>query len=111
MFVTEPHLQGLYALYFHNCLNYPGKIEEVSIYSTVDLDIWIDEQNLSNYLSAGQIPLPQLFFALAVIFFILGTIWFYSLQNRASETFKIHYLMGVLVFVKAISLLFHGVII
>lgn len=110
MFVTEPHLQGLYALYFHNCLNYLDKLEESQgTFSAIDLDLYIEERNLNNFLSAGEIPLPQLFFALSVIFFILGIIWFYSLQNRASETFKIHYLMGVLVFVKAISLLFHGV--
>lgn len=109
MFVTEPHLQGLYTLYFHNCLNYPDKLEEIGVYTAIDLDMYIDERNLHNFLSAGEIPLPQLFFALSVIFFILGIIWFYSLQNKTSETFKIHYLMGVLVFVKAISLLFHGV--
>ena len=110
MFVTELNLQGLYALYFHNCLNYPIKLEELGQgYTTIDLDMHIVERNMHNYLSAGEIPLPQLFFALSVIFFILGVIWFYSLQSRSSETFKIHYLMGVLVFVKAISLLFHGV--
>lgn len=109
MFVTEPQLQGLYTLYLHNCLNYPDKLEDIGVYTAIDLDMYIDERNLHNFLSAGEIPLPQLFFALSVIFFILGIIWFYSLQNKASETFKIHYLMGILVFVKAISLLFHGV--
>lgn len=110
MFVTEPQLQGLYTLYFHNCLNYQDKLEDsAGVYTAIDLDIFIEERNLHNFLSAGEVPLPQLFFALSIIFFILGIIWFYSLQNRASETFKIHYLMGVLVFVKAISLLFHGI--
>lgn len=69
----------------------------------------IIEKNSDGYLSAGEIPLPQLYFALSVIFFILGGIWFFSIHNRPNETLKIHYLMGVLVFVKAISLLFHGV--
>lgn len=107
MYVHENY-QGLYGLYVHNCLNYPNQNGQINFHS-FDLDLKIVERNLDNYLSAGQMPLPQLYFSLAVIFFLLGTVWFYSLSSRNSDTFKIHYLMGVLVFVKALSLMFHSV--
>ncbi|OTF81715.1 seven transmembrane receptor-like protein [Euroglyphus maynei] len=109
VFITDPKYEGLYSLHFHNCLNYQKTIQELNQYTSVDFDIKIVEKNLDNYLSAGKIPLPQLFFALSIIFFIMGTIWFVSIRSRYEETFKIHYLMGVLVFVKALSLLFHSI--
>lgn len=109
VFITDPKYEGLYSLHFHNCFNYPKTMEELNQYTSVDLDIKIVEKNLDNYLSAGEIPLPQIFFALSIIFFILGAIWCVSIRSRYEETFKIHYLMGVLVFVKAMSLLFHSI--
>ncbi|XP_027198443.2 protein GPR107 [Dermatophagoides pteronyssinus] len=111
VFIADPKYEGLYSLHFHNCLNYPKSLQDINNqYDTsIDLDIKIIENNLDNYLSAGEIPLPQLYFALSIIFFIMGTIWFVSIRSRWEETFKIHYLMGVLVFVKALSLLFHSI--
>lgn len=109
MYITDQQFEGLYALYFHNCLNYPSKVQELHQYVSVDLDMNIVEKNIDSFLSAGEIPLPQLYFALSVIFFILATIWLLSIKSRPNETFKIHYLMATLVFVKALSLLFHGV--
>ncbi|CAG2115574.1 unnamed protein product, partial [Medioppia subpectinata] len=72
-------------------------------------NISISEDNLGNYLSAGEIPLPQLYFALSVIFFLLGVIWIHVIRNKQNDAFKLHYLMASLVFVKAFSLLFHGI--
>lgn len=107
--VSSQEHEGLYGLYFHNCLNYPSSPGRMLTLHAIALDMRLIEKNLGNYLSAGDIPLPQLFFVLSVTFFLLGAIWCCSLKGRSNETFKIHYLMGVLVFVKAFALLFHGV--
>ncbi|CAG2119279.1 unnamed protein product, partial [Medioppia subpectinata] len=65
---------GLYSLFFHNCPNY-GSRGGFRKTTSFNLNISISEDNLGNYLSAGEIPLPQLYFALSVIFFLLGVIW------------------------------------
>lgn len=95
--------EGLYSLYFHNCAGY------ASLYTTVNLSISIVEQNGENFLSAGEILLPKLYFIMSVVFFITGCVWIHVLKRKKEETFKIHYLMGLLVFVKSLSLLFHGI--
>lgn len=107
MIVEEAH-QGLYNLFFHNCFNY-GVHGGLRPPTFINLSMSIVELNMDNYLSAGEIPLPQLYFALSVIFFLLGIIWFHVVRNKKEDAFRIHYLMAGLVFVKAFSLLFHGV--
>ncbi|GIY55939.1 protein GPR107 [Caerostris extrusa] len=72
---------GLYSLYFHNC----AKNDQLLL--PVNLSVAIIEHNGKNYLSAGEMDLPNLYF------------WI-------EEAFKIHYLMGLLVFLKSLSLLF-----
>ncbi|XP_035214469.1 protein GPR107-like [Stegodyphus dumicola] len=54
-------------------------------------------------------PLPNLYFLMSFIFFVTGCAWISVLRRKREETFKIHYLMGLLVFVKSLSLLFHGI--
>lgn len=96
--------EGLYSLYFHNCANYLGTEP-----TKVNLSISLTEQNEGTFLSAGEIPLPQLYFFMSMTFFGTGLVWFMFLRRKKQETFKIHYLMGSLVFVKSLSLLFHGI--
>jgi hypothetical protein len=109
--------EGLYSMYFHNCHNFrngnnlqgrksskPWKRSEVSF--TVD----IIETNQDSYLSAGQMPLPALYQALAILFFLSGCFWIIILKkNGAEQVYRIHWIMASLVFLKALSLFFHGV--
>lgn len=99
---------GLYSLYFHNCPNYNhhSKLHDLT---RVNFTMLIEEKNPDTYLSAGEIVLPQLYFILSLVFCILGVIWIQVLRGRRDDVFKIHYLMGTLVFIKAIALFFHSV--
>ncbi|UJR25679.1 hypothetical protein I4U23_007030 [Adineta vaga] len=100
--------EGLYNLYFHNCLNRtntglnPGLLP-------INLTAILIEKNLDNYLSAGEIPLPVLYFTWAVIYFLSGFYWIFVLKTSKHPVYKIHYLMLFLVLTKALSLIFHGI--
>ncbi|XP_013788341.1 protein GPR107-like isoform X1 [Limulus polyphemus] len=97
--------KGLYSLYFHNCANYGKHMEK----TMVNLTMTIKEENQGTYLSAGEMPLPHMYFGLSVVFFSVGCFWIYVIRKKKDEAFKIHYLMGLLVFLKSFSLLFHGI--
>lgn len=108
-FIIDSPQEGLYSLFFHNCPNY-GSHGGFRGSTAINLSMYLTEKNLGpNYLSAGEIPLPQLYFALSIIFFLIGIIWVNVIRNKSGDAFKIHYLMAALVFVKAFALLFHGV--
>ncbi|CAG9761566.1 unnamed protein product [Ceutorhynchus assimilis] len=96
--------EGLYNLFFHSCPNYNPKSETL-----IDLDVEVTESNVGNYLSAGEMPLPALYCMMAILFFLSGMFWVFLLKQSKHTVFKIHYMMAVLVFLKAISLAFHGV--
>ncbi|XP_015608013.1 protein GPR107 isoform X2 [Cephus cinctus] len=104
MHVENEEEEGLYNLYFHSCPNYKD-------YSQVAMDftVHIVENNNGNYLSAGEMPLPTLYFMMAFIFFLSGCFWVFILKNSKHPVFKIHTLMVVLVYLKSLSLLFHGI--
>ena len=121
MIVDKEENIGLYSMFFHSCPNY-----DMQHFPTrTSLSVDIVEKNLDNFLSAGEIPLPgnpisviffthslvftELSFGLSLIFFMMGIVWIYVVKAKREEAFKIHYLMGLLVFVKALALLFHGV--
>ncbi|EEB19259.1 protein GPR107 precursor, putative [Pediculus humanus corporis] len=104
VFIPSEASQGLYNLYFHNCPNYNKKMAV-----KVDFKIEIEEINQNNYLSAGEMPLSGLYFMMSMIFFLCGTFWLYILMKSKHPVFKIHYLMVVLVYLKCLSLLFHGI--
>lgn len=103
--INDDKYEGLYSLYFHNCANE----EEFNDITAVNLSLSIIEENNDNYLSAGEIPLPRLYFTMSFVFFLTGCAWIYVLRRKKQESFKIHYLMGLLVFVKSLSLVFHGI--
>lgn len=69
----------------------------------------IKEENHGNYLSAGEMQLPALYCTMAVLFLLSGCFWVFILKQSNHPVFKIHYLMAALVFLKALSLAFHGV--
>ncbi|CAF0732311.1 unnamed protein product [Adineta steineri] len=100
--------EGLYNLYFHNCFNKTDvSLNQKSLY--INLSAILIEKNLDNYLSAGEIPLPVLYFTWAVIYFLSGFYWIFVLKVAKHPVYKIHYLMLFLVLTKAFSLIFHGV--
>ncbi|XP_046560728.1 protein GPR107-like isoform X2 [Haliotis rubra] len=94
--------EGLYNLFFHNCYNYNKQSK-----ATVNLSLEITEDNNGNFLSAGQMPEPALYFTFSLIFFIAACLWLGVLKK--SEVYKIHFLMLAVVFVKSLSSAFHGV--
>ncbi|XP_044731756.1 protein GPR107 [Chrysoperla carnea] len=107
MWVASEAEEGLYNLYFHSCPNYEKKTV------ALNFDMEIEEQNYwdshKNYLSAGEMPLPALYFMMSLLFFLSGCFWVFILHKSSHPVFKIHYLMAVLVYLKSLSLLFHGI--
>ncbi|XP_066991840.1 protein GPR107 [Anabrus simplex] len=104
MAVLSEGEEGLYNLYFHSCPNYKS---EKPVF--LDFTIEIEEKNGENYLSAGEMPLPALYFMMALLFFLSGCFWVFILRKSKHPVYKIHYLMAVLVYLKSLSLLFHGI--
>ncbi|XP_057333261.1 protein GPR107 isoform X2 [Microplitis mediator] len=104
MYVMNEDEEGLYNFYFHNCHNYYDNDR-----SLVNFTMHITEINNGNFLSAGEMPLPALYFMMSLLFFFSGCFWVLILKKSKNPVFKIHYLMAVLVFLKSFSLLFHGI--
>ncbi|KAJ8927949.1 hypothetical protein NQ314_019582, partial [Rhamnusium bicolor] len=96
--------EGLYNLFFHSCPNYNPDTE-----TFVDFTVEIVEQNQQSYLSAGDMPLPALYCMMSILFLLSGMFWVFLLKQSKHPVYKIHYMMAVLVFLKAVSLAFHGV--
>lgn len=105
MYVATEKEEGLYNLYFHSCPNYDNK-EPVYIDFTMEI---MEKNNRGNYLSAGEMPLPALYFMMSVLFLLSGCFWVFILVKSKHPVFKIHYLMAVLVYLKSLSLLFHAI--
>ena len=108
--VSRKQHEGLYSVFFHSCGNY-YEVDSFDLRSLTKVNLSLDimEKNLDSFLSAGEIPLPELYFALSVIFFILGFVWLNVIHSKRQDSFPLHFLMASLVFVKALALLFHGI--
>lgn len=106
MFVNTDDDEGLYNLYFHACPNYDSDPSKTYF---LNFDVDIEENNNGNFLSATEMPLPILYFMMSVLYFLSGLFWVYVLRGSKHPVFKIHYLMGVLVFLKSLSLMFHSI--
>ncbi|NWZ63679.1 GP107 protein, partial [Acrocephalus arundinaceus] len=104
--ISSDKQEGLYSLYFHNCVGKKGPANDQLLFS---LDVNITEKNPESYLSAGEIPLPKLYISMAIFFFLSGTVWIHILRKRRSDVFKIHWLMAALPFTKSLSLVFHAI--
>ena len=63
----------------------------------------------TNYLSAGDAPLPTLYIIFSSCFFAAFAYWIMFLLKNRSNIHKIHYIMSALVFVKAFSLILESV--
>ncbi|KAM3968650.1 LOW QUALITY PROTEIN: protein GPR107 [Aphomia sociella] len=105
MYVASSKEEGLYNLYFHNC---PHASKETA--PPVNMMIEIYESNYrDNYLSAGEMPLPTLYSLMSLIFFLSAVFWTYLLKTSRHQVYRIHIIMCVLVYLKALSLAFHGI--
>ncbi|UYV83398.1 GPR107 [Cordylochernes scorpioides] len=106
--IDTSKLEGLYNLYFHNCAGM-GLRESSQVNMTVSM-IEVNQVGSDlNFLSAGEIPLPRLYFMMSLVFLTTCCVWIYVLRKKRDEAFKIHYLMGLLVAIKSASLMFHGI--
>lgn len=124
MRISNDTEEGNYYLSFHNCRGFRGhhrndfgssrdmSYGEYASHTLTrfNLSMMIVETNYpQNYLSAGAIPLPQMYFMLSVMFLLCGCGWVNFISSQKENTLRIHNLMTVLVFAKACSLLFHGI--
>jgi len=99
--------EGLYSMYFHNCYNFQKGFRHRS---KMNMTIDIIETNGESYLSAGEMPLPALYQMLSITFFLAGCFWIFILRkNGAEQVYRIHWIMASLIFLKSLSLFFHGV--
>ncbi|KAK0403825.1 hypothetical protein QR680_017141 [Steinernema hermaphroditum] len=99
--------RGLYNFIYHNCFNYHahGYSDKVA----VDFTVAIVEKNINTYLSAGDVAKPQLYLYMSFMFMVAGFVWAYTLIKSEREfVYRTHRLMTALVFIKALSLFFHG---
>lgn len=99
IYIMDAKEVGLYSLAFHNCR--PDNV--------INLTVEMKENNNGNYLSVGQMPLPLMYFIFSVLYFAVGSLWFYVICSSKEGVFKIHYLMLALMYIKSMSLLCHGV--
>ncbi|ESN99155.1 hypothetical protein HELRODRAFT_66676 [Helobdella robusta] len=90
---------GLYTLTFHNC----------DRRGLVNLTVDIIEKNNDRFLTVGDMPLPYMYYAFFAVSLFLSGLWLFILCRSKEEVFKMHYLMFVLMLIKSISLLFHGI--
>jgi len=108
IYIRDAKHEGLYSMFFHNCYNYIHRSRSKRL--PVDFDINIEEKNSDSYLSAGEMPLPALYQMLSILFFLSGCFWVFILKKNGTEqVFRIHWIMAALVFLKSLSLFFHGV--
>ena len=108
IYISDDKLEGLYSMFFHNCFNYLHQSSAER--KAVDFTIMIEEKNSDSYLSAGEMPLPALYQMLSILFFLSGCFWVFILKKNGTEqVFRIHWIMAALVFLKSLSLFFHGV--
>lgn len=101
--VRDDAEEGLYNLFFHNCLNTP--LES----TTVNITINIVEKNEDSFLSAGGYALPPMYFAFCLLYLCTGIHWYFVLKKSRESVYKIHYLMLLIVTLKMMSFLFHGI--
>ena len=102
------HADGLYSFIFARCLP-PGK------HYTVDFKMHADFHNPGpDYLSAGDSPLPILYFGFFCLFSTAFLFWCwllhaYSSIRGSSKPRGLHYMMGALLFIKSICLLVESI--
>lgn len=104
LYVASTEEEGLYNLYFNNCPN-----SSMGPAPTINMIVEIYESNDGNFLSAGEMPLPVLYSMMSMVFFLSAILWTSILKTSRQPVYRIHIIMCVLVYLKALSLAFHGI--
>ncbi|KAH9634676.1 hypothetical protein HF086_000648 [Spodoptera exigua] len=104
LYVATEMEEGLYNLYFNNCPN-----ADSGTATAVNMIVEIYESNAGNFLSAGEMPLPALYSMMSLIFLTCAALWTFILRTSRQPVYRIHIIMCVLVYLKALSLAFHGI--
>jgi hypothetical protein len=104
--VIQPGEEGMYQIVFARC-------KPIDVTTTVSFDINLKLYNMKgatrDYLPAGESALPSLYFAAAFVFALLGGVWIYMCRKSEEFVHQIHMLMLILVGLKMMSALFHGI--
>jgi hypothetical protein len=101
--IKEP---GFYHLYWSNCEANSAVTGQFRV-TQYNLDPWHPSQK--NYLNAGESPLPMLYSAVFALFVVQLISWCIVLKHAGRDSVKlIHYLMLVVLIVKALSILFQA---
>ena len=110
--------EGLYFLMYQVCgLN--DDVADLAVESTFELDfVLLNYDRLGNisYLTAGEMPLPHVFFYFSFSYALLLGLWMTTMKNSTTGTRKskgaiyaIHHFMTVLLTLKLSSILFESV--
>jgi G protein-coupled receptor 107 len=94
--------EGLYDLEFERC--YPRG--EFATTFTISFEM---KNSDTDYLSAGDAPLPTMYIVFSAVFFAAFAYWIMFLLRNRSNIHKIHYIMSAMVFVKAFSLVLESI--
>ncbi|KAI3386633.1 hypothetical protein SNEBB_002304 [Seison nebaliae] len=74
---------GQYSFYFLNCADKTNhRIQDYS----VNFHVNVYERNYRSFLSADEAPLPYVYFALSVIFFLIANVWLFVLLKRHQQS-------------------------
>lgn len=96
--------QGLYTLLFIRCS------PEDESWPPTSYHMHIEFKNSDGFLSAGESPLPNLFFAIFVVFAFGLVAWIVLLRKAGrGQVHHIHHLMTVLLVLKTLSMLFESI--
>lgn len=89
-----------YSLFFANCQNH------VMVSMKIKFALFNVEANGRNdFLPAGKTELPRVYFAFFLAYIIAGAAWVYFCYTHWSTSHRIHGLMAVLIFFKALTVL------
>lgn len=108
--------EGLYALFFYNCKKLNKNKDPLLVSFSVEVSQYRVMDVLSgvrNYLSAGDAPLPFMYF-IAFLVFLGGAIWWHRLLfHSGPEVYNsirsVHQFMYALAVLKVMVLFFHAV--
>uniref|UniRef100_A0A5S6QXR1 Lung seven transmembrane receptor n=1 Tax=Trichuris muris TaxID=70415 RepID=A0A5S6QXR1_TRIMR len=102
------HEEGYYVLTYHECKQTAFFHYGISSFSGTSFQISVVEKNPSSYLSQGEMPVASIYMVFSAIFFALFCIWAFILLSKKENVYKIHILMAVLVLLKSMSVMLHG---
>jgi hypothetical protein len=102
----QPGEEGMYQIIFCRC---KPSDATTTVSFDINLALYNIKGNSRDYLPAGESALPLLYFASAFVFAVMGGMWIYMCRTSKEFVHHIHLLMLMLVGLKMMSSLFHGV--